>query len=109
MDAGPVEWQRVRESLRGAAHRAARLLRVVPDPEAPGTGEWSAAETAAHLTHSLAVNLNAVRGRGGDLPPHLSSSAGTVDSVADFNASNLDLDPERDLEALAARIEEPVA
>jgi hypothetical protein len=112
MYATSVRWEHVRESLDAAGHRVADLLRRVRDPKAPGTGDWSAAETAAHLSHSFAANLNAVRGAGGELPPHLSSPVTTVPTlgnVSDFNASNLGVDEERDLGTLAARIEQTAA
>ena len=105
MHATSVDWKRVRSSLSEAARRVARLLRRVRDPGAPGTGDWSAAETAAHLSHSFAANLSTVRGSTSDLPADLSGPTSEVLRVADYNDDNLELDPERDLATLAARIE----
>ena len=108
MDTTREDWPRVREALRGAAHRTAELLRRVPEPAASGTGTWTAAETAAHLASTLAADLAAAGGRIPDLSPSLLSRvigvAGASD-VAELNAAILDSDPERDLGELSARIE----
>src|SRR5919109_3219705 len=104
-----VDWRRAREVLEGAAHRVAGLLRTIRDPQAPGTGEWTAVETAAHLTHTFAVDLASARGEDLDLPPPMASPVTALGKVSDFNADNLGSDGERDLAVLATRIEEIAA
>src|SRR2546421_10153557 len=108
MDTTLHDWYRLREALPDAAGRTAELLRRVPDPAAPGTGTWTAAETGFHLASSLAADFAAAGGPFPDLPPHLLSQvlgvAGATD-VADVNAAMLATDPERNLGRLSERIE----
>jgi hypothetical protein len=100
-----VDWSRVRGSLESAASRIASLLERVHDPEAPGTGDWDATETAAHLSHTFAANLGAVRGAPTGHSNTLTGPVTEVRDVTRYNAANLEHDVERDLGALASRIE----
>src|SRR5438270_2521296 len=101
-----VDWGRTREALQAAARRLRELVGAVADPGARGTGDWTAAETAAHLTHSYAINLGIARGSGPELPPELSAPEALVRAVSVFNDDNLRADPERDLRVLGPRIEQ---
>lgn len=78
----------------------ARLVRNISDPNAPAVGTWSAGEVAAHLTHVLAGDGDAIAGRP------LPSVSVTRADIAELTAQFLDDDPERDPTVLADRIEE---
>ena len=105
MSVPAVDWEQTRATLESIARRVCELVGRVPDPSAPGTGEWTAAETAAHLTHSYGVNLGIARATR-EAPEELSAPGMLVQSVSVFNAVNLEADPERDLHVLGPRIDQ---
>jgi hypothetical protein len=104
MSVPAVDWGRIREALEEAVGRVVGLVGAVRDPEARGTGEWTAAETAAHLTHSFGVNRSLILGSGFQVPDELSSPDALIESISLFNEANLQADPERDLRVLGPRI-----
>src|SRR2546427_10479461 len=109
MSVPAVDWTRARSTLEATARHAAELVAAVRDPSAQGTGDWTAAETAAHLTHSYGVNLGVARGLIREVPEDLSRPETLVPSVATVNASHLAPDPERDLGGLRPRSQQRAA
>jgi hypothetical protein len=112
--AATAEWTRAQNALRIEVDRVTALLRSVTDPTAPALGRWNAAEVAVHLSHAWTV----VSGLGSDdlagrfeLPSGLGGGS-DASFLADFweleeaTALGVDADPERDLHAVADRIEE---
>lgn len=87
-----------RSALRDVLPAVARLVRNVSNPDAPAVGSWSAAEVAAHLSHVVAADTDAIAER-----PIPESEVSTA-KVAELTAAMLADDPERDPAALADRI-----
>jgi len=109
LDETKRDWLRLREALGEAATRTADLLHRVRNPAAPGTGAWTAAETATHLAAGLEADHAAAVGQiPPDLSPEvLSRALGVTRStdVAGVNVAMLETNRERDLGQLSARIE----
>ncbi|MDQ3756243.1 MAG: hypothetical protein M3394_00090 [Actinomycetota bacterium] len=94
--------------LRHLAEARAALAAVTPDivrvirhsaHEGRVLGHWGTGEVAAHLSHVIRLDTDAIAGRV--LPPAELHPAG----VADVTDAELAADPERDPDALAARVE----
>jgi hypothetical protein len=94
-------------TVDAAAARAARgtvvprltaLIRSIHDPGAPAVGTWSAAEVAVHLAHVWERLPALARG-------DLGSPLRAPDDLAELTITMVREEPERDLEAIAARIE----
>lgn len=93
-----VDWPMARAALNEAAGRVAGLLRSGIDPAAPALGRWDVAELATHLSHAFdVVPALARQARTSPLTELWELGEITTGLVAD--------DPERDLDALAGRIE----
>jgi hypothetical protein len=92
-----------REALREAGARLVDLIHAVEQPSASAIGTWSVADVAAHLTHALTLDRDALAGA---VLPHT-----IVDerSMAQLNDQLLRSDPERDPPALAARVAHLIA
>jgi len=95
---GEVDWIQARASLEVAATRVAELLRTVRQPEAPALGEWNVAQLATHLSHAFDVVPGLARGTQ-------ASPLGKLWDLAGLTTGFVGEDPERDLGALAERIE----
>jgi uncharacterized protein (TIGR03083 family) len=93
-----VDWQQARMALDAAATQVAELLRSGIDPKAPALGEWDVAELATHLSHAFDV-VPALARR------ERSSPIGELWELSDQTRAWVVDDPERDLAALATRIE----
>ena len=52
-----------RAALGEVVPALARLVRGIPDPQAAAVGTWTTGEVAAHLTHVLAGDADAIAGR----------------------------------------------
>ncbi|MGH2729105.1 MAG: maleylpyruvate isomerase N-terminal domain-containing protein [Actinomycetota bacterium] len=89
--------------------RFADLVRSAPDPAAPAVGTWTVADVAAHVSHVCAAELMAARTLGPSPRESLPEGDDFAEAAASFNAWNLAGDPERDLGAVADRIEERAA
>ncbi|MEV6831451.1 maleylpyruvate isomerase N-terminal domain-containing protein [Amycolatopsis sp. NPDC051102] len=106
------QWESVRAALPEAGGRFADLLTGVPDPHQRSLGEWSIAETAAHVGMIALMYTAMIRGDGGPLPlPGLADpiDAVSVDSIAGLNALALELYPERNPLRLAERLRADIA
>lgn len=90
-----------RDATLAAADDATRsftqLLRTSDDPSATAIGHWSIAELACHVGHAYAAFSKVLRGEGSPAKDHRQMSQ-TWDRLVEE-------DPERDLNALADRIE----
>ena len=89
-----------RAALGEVVPALARLVRGIPDPQAAAVGTWTTGEVAAHLTHVLAGDADAIAGRP------LPAVSVTRPEIAVLTAQFLADDAERDPAVLADRIEE---
>lgn len=109
---GSVRWADALDALREEVARTTALLRTVRDPAAPALGEWDVAELAAHLTHAW-TGLPALARRGAHgLPVPGRSGSGLVarlEELAGMTVQAVAAEPERDLAALADRIDAQAA
>ncbi len=103
MDPVGVDLQRAVGAFTSSAERFTNLLRSLPDAGVPGTGDWSAGETAAHLANAAEMYVGIANGHGSPMKD-VSPAA-----VAHFNAEVLARDPQRDLGVLAGRIDAAAA
>ena len=94
----PVDWAQARIGLAETVPRVTALLRSGLDPDVPALGQWSIAETAAHLAQAWAVIPQLALGE----------AASPLADIWDLSAMTTSLvgdEPERDLGVLADRIE----
>jgi hypothetical protein len=98
------EIEGVRTAVASVVPKLTALLRSVRRPELHSLGEWTVAEVAAHLSHVYRADVAAAKGGFPDVGPK-DVTPGFVGAVSTMNADFLHNDPERDLGALAARIE----
>ncbi|MDT7796925.1 MAG: hypothetical protein QOI78_358 [Actinomycetota bacterium] len=106
------QWQAVRAAVPVAGGRFADLVAGVPDARVKALGEWSIAETAAHVGMIALMYTAMIRGDGGPLPlPGLAEpmDAAGVDTISGMNALALELYPERDPVRLAERLRADIA
>ncbi|WP_344856829.1 maleylpyruvate isomerase N-terminal domain-containing protein [Amycolatopsis ultiminotia] len=87
-----------RAALRDVFPRLVTLVRSIPDPDSASIGTWTAGEVAAHLSHSLRADTDAIAGR--PVPEAIVTKAGIAEATAKLLAE----DGERDPAALADRI-----
>ncbi|MBV9283601.1 MAG: hypothetical protein JO176_03220 [Acidimicrobiia bacterium] len=105
------QWHDIRTSLEDTVERFARVLHSVTDPSRLAVGQWTVADTAAHVRE--VATLNSTWATGG-VPPseyreaYEMAATAAVDEVSDVNALALANAPERDLHALAPLIQERV-
>ncbi|MGH3963961.1 MAG: maleylpyruvate isomerase N-terminal domain-containing protein [Pseudonocardiaceae bacterium] len=109
-----AEWQQSQNALRDEVRRVTTLMRSISEPGVPAVGQWNLAEVAMHLSQNWILVPGLARrdlSRFQAVVPSIAGVAG--DSVirdmwnnSDMNALGLKSDPERDLAALADRIEE---
>ena len=84
-----------------ACPRLTALLRSVRNPGAPAIGEWTITDTAIHVSHAMDAVTAVAKGGGGILDD--------VWDLASMTAMFVKAESERDLPALADRIETSVA
>lgn len=82
-------------AVEKTAHRVSLLMRASCHPERKAIGTWNVGETANHLAHCYPSFIDAFEGR-------FSVAGEDVDA---HNEEVLATDPERDLDALADRVE----
>jgi hypothetical protein len=98
------QWDAVRRWLGWAAERYVGLLRSVSDPSARTTGDWTVADTAAHV--GVVCDLDVYTATFGAVPfsrPEILDQvmAASIDDIAALNTVCLAAFPERDLAVLA--------
>lgn len=106
------QWQAVREAFAEAGERFAAAVESAPDPHAKAVGDWTVAETAAHVGWIALVYTALIKGDGGPLPlPELAEpiASSTIDTVEVMNEIAKTAYPERDLHRLAERLRADVA
>jgi hypothetical protein len=107
----PQSWAAVRAAFERSADRFVHLVLSLPDPSVRATEQWSAAETAAHVT-GTALNYAAAM-TGTDFPiPEVRPlmPVTTVDTIhTGLNVRQLESFQERDLDKLADRLGEAAA
>jgi hypothetical protein len=87
-----------RVALRDVIPELVALVRSVPDANAASVGTWTVGDVAAHLSHVLRIDTDAIAGR--PVPQAVVTAAG----MAEANAKMLAEDDERDPAVLAERI-----
>lgn len=107
-----VDWSQGQSALRNEVMRVTSLLRSVHNSSAPAVGQWNLAEVAMHLSQAwIAVpglarkDLSRIYDVMPTLPNHNGSLIGDVWELADVTTLGVRSDPERNLHALADRIE----
>jgi uncharacterized protein (TIGR03083 family) len=104
------QWERSRAALQTEVARVTALLRSV-DGEAPSTptvGTWDLTDIAVHLSHAWQVMPGKSRGDGSafaDLTAGRGAAMPSIWDLREVTASAVKADPERDLTALADRID----
>lgn len=95
-------WEATRAAVAGNGERFAALV-AASDPRTMATADWSVADTAAHVAAIADMNTRLVRFAepAGVRDQFLAT---TVDTVRDLNVRMMELFPERDPAALAARL-----
>lgn len=94
----PDTMAQARAALRDVVPRLVTLVRNVPDANSIAIGTWTVGDVAAHLSHVLRSDTDAVAGR--PVPEATVTTAG----MAEVNAKMLAEDGERDPAVLADRI-----
>lgn len=101
------DWVTTREALARVGPRFADMLRGVRDPTARAVGEWSIADTAAHV--AVVAAADAFVARGDPEPPPALADLGeaflgaTLETLGEVNRRSLDQRP-RDPAALADEV-----
>lgn len=113
--AAGAEWGLLLDALAVEVRRVAALLRSVRDPEAAAVGEWNLAEVATHLSQVWLVvpalaehDLSPVYAELPSLADRYDGSGALLRDMAELGAvtsEGVRSEPERDLGALADRIE----
>ncbi len=88
-------------ALEETSSRYASTLRSVTDPSRTAIGQWSIAETAAHMSHLFGLFAELMSGGHSFVRDHLSLDNAWNKKVAE--------DPERDPDVLAGRVETATA
>jgi hypothetical protein len=86
------------DAVRDVTSRWANLLRSVTDPSRTAIGHWSISEVATHTSHIFGLYPELVRGGTSYVTDHL--------NMSEEWERQLRNDPERDLDAIAKRIEQ---
>lgn len=108
-----ADWVRTQEALRAEVANVTALLRSVRNPGAPGVGNWSLAEVAMHLSQAWIIVPALARADpaaiAGVVPGAGDMAGGSplhdVWELGDATSLGVRSDAERDLSALAQRIE----
>ncbi|MDQ3957360.1 MAG: maleylpyruvate isomerase family mycothiol-dependent enzyme [Actinomycetota bacterium] len=98
-----------RSRLPVVARDFAALLSGIEDPSRPAVGEWTIGDVAAHVSHVAGGGALVAMTVGNTSGEGLSVGDDLVAGAAAFNARTLANDPERDVRALAERVEKSVA
>lgn len=98
-----------RAALAEVTPRLLAMLRSVQRPDAIAVGEWTVADVATHLSHVAVGETIVARSVGEPSPEGLPVGDDIITTAAQFNATSLAGDPERDLSVLADRIEQGVS
>lgn len=93
-----VDAGEARAALATVVPRLTALIRTIRDRGAPAVGEWSAGEVAVHLAHVWERLPELAAGEIG-------SPIRRPEDLAELTTTFVRDDPDRDLEAIAARIE----
>jgi hypothetical protein len=104
------QWEAVRASVKDAGDRFATMVASAPGRETKATGDWSVAETAAHVAAITVYDTTLIR-PGAEPPiPGFAERAATasVDGVHDLNELVLRHFSERDLAVLAQLLRDGV-
>jgi DinB family protein/SCP-2 sterol transfer family protein len=104
------QWEAVRVSLKDTGDRFATMVSSVPGSETKATGEWSVAETAAHVA-AIGVYDTTLIQPGAEVPiPGFAERAATasVDGVNDLNGLVLRHFSERDAKVLAQLLQDVI-
>jgi hypothetical protein len=96
--AAPDTLAQARAALREVVPGLVALIRSVPDANAASVGTWTVGDVAAHLSHFLRFDIDAIAGR--PVPQATVTTAG----MAELNAKLLAEDGERAPTVLADRI-----
>lgn len=105
MSATGNRWDEIRGSVADVVPRLRDLLLSVRDPDARAVGEWSIAETVSHLSFVFAGD-GAIARMGETARERLPIPSGLrAEAVREMNAGMLAADSERDVHALAERID----
>ncbi|WP_163511108.1 maleylpyruvate isomerase N-terminal domain-containing protein [Fodinicola acaciae] len=83
----------VRTAVREVVPRLAALVRDIPDANAASVGTWTVGEVAAHLTHVLRVDTDAIAGR--PVPRAVVTKAGIAEATGKLLAEDGERDPAR--------------
>jgi hypothetical protein len=108
----PSQWQAVRTAFSEVGNRFADVVENAPDPHAKAVGDWSIAETAAHVGWIALVYTAMVKGDGGPLPlPELEEpmASANIETVSAMNDVAMTAYPERDPRRLAERLRADIA
>ena len=96
-----VDWVQAQAAVARAGPRVSALLRSVRNPTAPALGKWNLTDVAVHLSHAVDA-VAAVAQGGGGLLDDVWALSGMSDMLVTAES-------ERDLRALADRIDASVA
>ena len=97
-DAATVDGGRARAALATVVPRLTALIRSIRNPDAPALGEWNAGDVALHLAHVWERLPELAAGEIG-------SPIRRPEDLAGLTTAYVRDDPDRGLEAVAARIE----
>ncbi|HET9256104.1 MAG TPA: maleylpyruvate isomerase N-terminal domain-containing protein [Pseudonocardiaceae bacterium] len=108
-----ADWQQGLDALREEVSRVTALLRSSPDPAAPAVGTWNLGEVALHLAQYWLILTSLARQDLSrvytELPEVAGASGGpllrNIWDLADMTVRGVKSDPERDLGALADRLD----
>ena len=104
-----AELRRAVAALNEVTPRLTSILRAAEHPDARAIGDWTIAEVAMHLAHVAEGERFLARNAGQPAPKDLPVGDDILEVAASFNASLLAEDPQRDLAAIADRLERGVA
>lgn len=90
---------KARAALRELLPELATVVRNIPDASTASVGDWTVGDVAAHLTHSVRADTDAIAGE--PVPEAVVTKAGIAEATAKLLAE----DRERDPATLADRIE----
>ena len=94
--------QEARAALEAVVPRLTALIRSIKRPTAPAVGVWNVGDVAVHVAHAW-ERLSALAG------DEATSPIDDVWQLADFTTSLVQGDPERDMHAVAGRIDAAAA
>src|SRR5215470_8119922 len=97
----PVDLARAAHAADGAASQLVALLRSGPDPGLTAVGHWKVRDVAAHIAGGAELYAQIVRGTPSPAP--------TIEAVTALNDQIIGTIRDRDMSALADRVEAAVA